>query len=287
MPAVSSRSFTPYGMPCSGPRYLPAAISRSAARACREREVGRERDDRAELRVEPLDPLEIDVRQSLRRQLLRLDPARELRDGREGDVGVARRERHVGRRSSARIDRPSGDLRARVRRRPGVQVVAGASVSSSASLRGPVRRSNSAASDVRQLRDAISRCAGVIVTCISFSASANVAGETSGPTGGAVLNAGGAPGVAGVRRRAAGRGLLLRAATRGEGGGEAERGLDEELATGVHGDGDEGNAPSDGGGASRAMICGAASPAPQMSLSRHSRQVGPRFRHQALVRHVG
>src|SRR5688572_11301455 len=80
----------------------------------------------------------------------------------------------------------------------GVQIVAGASVSSSASLRGPVRRSNSAASDVRQLRDAISRCAGVIVTCISFSASANVAGETSGPTGGAVLNAGGAPGVAAV-----------------------------------------------------------------------------------------
>jgi hypothetical protein len=80
----------------------------------------------------------------------------------------------------------------------GCQTVAGARVSSSASLRGPVRRSNSAASDVRQLFAAISRCAGVIVTCISFSASAKVAGEISGPTGGAVLNAGGAPGVAGV-----------------------------------------------------------------------------------------
>ena len=34
MPAVSSRSFTPNGMPCSGPRYLPAAISRSACFAC-------------------------------------------------------------------------------------------------------------------------------------------------------------------------------------------------------------------------------------------------------------
>src|SRR5204863_8261431 len=55
-----------------------------------------------------------------------------------------------------------------------------------------------AASDVRQLRDAISRCAAVIVTCISFSASANVAGVTSGPTGGALLSAGGAPGVSGV-----------------------------------------------------------------------------------------
>ena len=34
MPAVSSRSFAPQGMPCSGPRYWPAAISRSACLAC-------------------------------------------------------------------------------------------------------------------------------------------------------------------------------------------------------------------------------------------------------------
>ena len=37
-PFVLKRSFTPYGMPCSGPRYLPAAISSSqraaSARAC-------------------------------------------------------------------------------------------------------------------------------------------------------------------------------------------------------------------------------------------------------------
>src|SRR5215470_14213082 len=33
MSFVSSRSFTPYGMPCSGPRYLPAAISASAVLA--------------------------------------------------------------------------------------------------------------------------------------------------------------------------------------------------------------------------------------------------------------
>src|SRR5262245_23627670 len=32
-PFVASRSFTPYGMPCSGPRILPFAISASAARA--------------------------------------------------------------------------------------------------------------------------------------------------------------------------------------------------------------------------------------------------------------
>ena len=33
-PLTLSRSFAPQGMPCSGPRYLPAAISRSAAAAC-------------------------------------------------------------------------------------------------------------------------------------------------------------------------------------------------------------------------------------------------------------
>src|SRR6185437_229779 len=33
IPAVSTRSLAPHGIPCSGPRYLPAAISRSAARA--------------------------------------------------------------------------------------------------------------------------------------------------------------------------------------------------------------------------------------------------------------
>src|SRR6185503_5975406 len=32
-PAVSIRSFTPTGMPCSGPRWRPATISRSASRA--------------------------------------------------------------------------------------------------------------------------------------------------------------------------------------------------------------------------------------------------------------
>ena len=34
IPLVSKRSFTPNGMPCSGPRYLPALISRSALAAC-------------------------------------------------------------------------------------------------------------------------------------------------------------------------------------------------------------------------------------------------------------
>src|SRR5512143_2939793 len=46
---------------------------------------------------------------------------------------------------------------------------------------------------VRQVRAAIVRCACVISTRASFSASANVAGETSGPTAGVVPKVGGAP----------------------------------------------------------------------------------------------
>ena len=76
----------------------------------------------------------------------------------------------------------------------GNQVVAGASPSSSATLRGPVRRSSSAAIEVGQLATAISRCASVMLTCASFSASAKVAVVSFGPAGGAVLNAPGEPG---------------------------------------------------------------------------------------------
>jgi len=76
----------------------------------------------------------------------------------------------------------------------GFHRVAGASPGSSVTLRGPVRRSSDDAIEVRQLAAAIVRSASVIDTCASFSASANVVGETSGPTGGAVPNVGGAPG---------------------------------------------------------------------------------------------
>ena len=55
MPAVSSRSFTPNGMPCSGPRYFPAAISASALRACASASSFVQRDDAAQLRIELLD----------------------------------------------------------------------------------------------------------------------------------------------------------------------------------------------------------------------------------------
>src|SRR5262249_40307540 len=57
---------------------------------------------------------------------------------------------------------------------------------------------------------ACSRWAGVIVTCISFSASAKVAGDTGGPEPGPVPNVGGAPAVVGPDCELAGRSALLR-----------------------------------------------------------------------------
>jgi hypothetical protein len=79
----------------------------------------------------------------------------------------------------------------------GFQRVAGATSAASATFRGPTRRSSWGAIDRGHVAAAISRSAAVIVTCISFSASANVAGDTGGPATGAVAKVGGAPGVVG------------------------------------------------------------------------------------------
>ena len=78
----------------------------------------------------------------------------------------------------------------------GFHRVAGGTSGASATLRGPTRRSNSGAIDRCQLAAAISRSAGVSVTCTSFSASAKVDGDTGGPAAGAAPKVGGAPGVA-------------------------------------------------------------------------------------------
>src|SRR4029453_13774676 len=80
----------------------------------------------------------------------------------------------------------------------GFQTVAGASASAIATFRGPVRRSRYGAIDCRHESAACGGPAGVIVTCASFSASANVVGVTAGPTPGDAANVGGAPGVAGA-----------------------------------------------------------------------------------------
>jgi hypothetical protein len=77
----------------------------------------------------------------------------------------------------------------------GSQCNAGATLGAGWIFRGPTRRSSNGAIDVRQLPTIIDRAASFIVTCASFSASATVVAEISGPTAAPVLNAGGAPGV--------------------------------------------------------------------------------------------
>src|SRR6201994_2514545 len=69
----------------------------------------------------------------------------------------------------------------------------GANSASSATLRGPTRRSYSGAIALRQLTTASLRSASLNSTWTSFSASAKVSGDTSGPTAGAVAKAGGVP----------------------------------------------------------------------------------------------
>jgi hypothetical protein len=76
----------------------------------------------------------------------------------------------------------------------GFQSEPGASAAARASFLGPVRRSRYGVIEPRHESLACCRCAGVIVTCTSFSASANVAGVTGGPEPAAVPNVGGAPG---------------------------------------------------------------------------------------------
>src|SRR5262245_37707768 len=78
----------------------------------------------------------------------------------------------------------------------GFHSVAGASVGAMLTLRGPVRRSRYGAIDWRHESAACCRSAAVIVTCISFSASANVAADTTGPDAVPAPKVGGAPGVA-------------------------------------------------------------------------------------------
>jgi hypothetical protein len=58
----------------------------------RERELARERDYATQFRIEARKPLQVEIRKPLRRQFSLLDPARELRDRREGNVCVGCRK---------------------------------------------------------------------------------------------------------------------------------------------------------------------------------------------------
>ena len=79
----------------------------------------------------------------------------------------------------------------------GFHCVAGATSASRITFLGPTRRSRNGAIARGQLAAAISRSALLIVTCASFSASANVDADTGGPDTGPVPKVGGAPGVDG------------------------------------------------------------------------------------------
>ena len=104
MPAVSSRSLPPQGMPCSGPRYLPAAISRSACLACASARSRVRVMTQRSLGSKRCEAVEVDVGEALGGELAGLDPARELRDGGEGDVVVVGGQR-AGRRACVRTKR--------------------------------------------------------------------------------------------------------------------------------------------------------------------------------------
>src|SRR5437868_6404340 len=59
----------------------------------RKSQVGRQRNDAAQLRIETLDTVEIDLREPFRLELALLNPAGELSDGCESDVFILGRKR--------------------------------------------------------------------------------------------------------------------------------------------------------------------------------------------------
>jgi hypothetical protein len=93
MPAVSSRSFTPHGNAVQRAAILAGGDLGVGGFRLLERQVAGERDDAAQLGVEALQAVEVDVGEALGGELARLDPARKLRERGEGDVGIARGQR--------------------------------------------------------------------------------------------------------------------------------------------------------------------------------------------------
>ena len=69
MPAVGSRSFSEYGMPSSGPSSVSRRARSSAGASLGAGEVGRDREKRVQLRVQPLDAGEDRIAQLDRREL--------------------------------------------------------------------------------------------------------------------------------------------------------------------------------------------------------------------------
>ena len=82
------RSFAPQGMPCSGPRYRPAAISRSARSACLSARSSVSVTTQLSSSLYALQPRQIEFRQFDRRDLCVCSKARQLGDRHEGQVLV-------------------------------------------------------------------------------------------------------------------------------------------------------------------------------------------------------
>ena len=91
-------SLAPHGMPCSGPLYLPAAISASARFASAQAEVVEERDDVVQLGVVAVQPREVHLGQLDRRDLPRAHQLRQMAHRPERDVLEVRGTLH-GRRA--------------------------------------------------------------------------------------------------------------------------------------------------------------------------------------------
>ena len=93
VPRTANRSFRPNGMPCNGPRYLPAAISVCFLRL-RPRQVWRDRDDAVEVGIEPGNPRQIQFGELGRSDLTRLDQPGQMRHGQKRQRLVRGRPRH-------------------------------------------------------------------------------------------------------------------------------------------------------------------------------------------------
>ena len=96
-------SLAPHGMPCSGPLYLPAAISASARFASAHPDVVEERDDVVQLGVVAVQPREVHLGQLDRRDLPGAQELGEMADRPERDVFEIRGTLH--RRRGAEAER--------------------------------------------------------------------------------------------------------------------------------------------------------------------------------------
>ena len=194
MPAVSSRSLPPHGMPCSGPRYFPAAISDVGLLGLRQREIARQRDDAAQLGIEALQSdrdkycvsrSEVSWRVSIQREscVTGANAMSSSRCGQRPGIGLAADESIALRH---RLSCPAA---------PGSQRDAGESVASSATLcaaRFAARRAPPwSCANCRPLARARRRSSPPAPT---FPLRRKCRAKPTGPTGGAVPNAEGVPG---------------------------------------------------------------------------------------------